>query len=133
MKKLFTVKMCIRDRSSSSGIVRTVCPFCRQQRSEKKKYPDLYGDVYHKVRINYYPPRKDNKEAWDNIDIFGWMAVKPGQLVHVRNEAGICAGEGEFHVLFLVAEEQQMKVPVPAPVQFLSLIHIYSVASGSPA
>ena len=37
------------------------------------KQPDLYGDIYHKVRINYYPPRKDNKEAWDNIDIFGWM------------------------------------------------------------
>lgn len=35
--------------------------------------PDLYSDIYHKVRINYYPPRKDNKEAWDNIDIFGWM------------------------------------------------------------
>lgn len=40
---------------------------------EPDKYPDLYGNVYHKVRINYYPPRKDNKEAWDNIDIFGWM------------------------------------------------------------
>ena len=40
---------------------------------EPEKYPDLYGNVYHKVRINYYPPRKDNKEAWDNIDIFGWM------------------------------------------------------------
>ena len=40
---------------------------------EPEKYPDLYGDIYHKVRINYYPPRKDNKEAWDNIDIFGWM------------------------------------------------------------
>lgn len=35
--------------------------------------PDLYSDYYHKVSINYYPPRKDNKEAWDNIDIFGWM------------------------------------------------------------
>ena len=35
--------------------------------------PDLYGDYYHKVRINYYPPRNDNKESWDNIDIFGWM------------------------------------------------------------
>ena len=35
--------------------------------------PDLYGEVYHKVRINYYPPRNDNKEGWDNIDIFGWM------------------------------------------------------------
>ena len=35
--------------------------------------PDLYSDYYHKVRINYYPPRNDNKEGWDNIDIFGWM------------------------------------------------------------
>ncbi len=36
-------------------------------------YPELYGDIFHKVRINYYPPRGDNKEGWDNIDIFGWM------------------------------------------------------------
>ena len=36
-------------------------------------YPDLYGDIHHKVRINYYPPRGDNKEGWDNIDIFGWL------------------------------------------------------------
>lgn len=35
--------------------------------------PDLYGNLYHQVRINYYPPRKDNKEGWDNIDIFGWL------------------------------------------------------------
>ncbi len=35
--------------------------------------PDLYTNYYHKVRINYYPPRNDNKEGWDNIDIFGWM------------------------------------------------------------
>ena len=35
--------------------------------------PDLYSDIFHKVRINYYPPRNDNKEGWDNIDIFGWM------------------------------------------------------------
>ena len=37
------------------------------------KQPDLYTDYYHKVRINYYPPRNDDKEGWDNIDIFGWM------------------------------------------------------------
>lgn len=36
-------------------------------------HPELYGDLYHKVRINYYPPRGDDKESWDNIDIFGWM------------------------------------------------------------
>ena len=39
----------------------------------EEEQPDLYGDYYHKVRINYYPPRGDNKEGWDNIDIFGWM------------------------------------------------------------
>ena len=38
-----------------------------------EKQPDLYTDYYHKVRINYYPPRNDNKEGWDNTDIFGWM------------------------------------------------------------
>ena len=36
-------------------------------------YPDLYRNIFHKVRINYYPPRGDNKEGWDNIDIFGWL------------------------------------------------------------
>ena len=40
---------------------------------EPSKNPDLYGDVFHKVTINYYPPRGDNKEGWDNIDIFGWL------------------------------------------------------------
>ncbi len=40
---------------------------------QPKVYPELYKDYYHKVRINYYPPRGDNKEGWDNIDIFGWM------------------------------------------------------------
>jgi myo-inositol-1-phosphate synthase len=40
---------------------------------QPKLYPHLYGGLYHKVRINYYPPRGDNKEGWDNIDIFGWL------------------------------------------------------------
>ena len=40
---------------------------------EPDRYPELYGDIFHKVRINYYPPRGDNKEGWDNIDIFGWL------------------------------------------------------------
>ena len=40
---------------------------------QPEEQPDLYMDYYHKVRINYYPPRNDNKEGWDNIDIFGWM------------------------------------------------------------
>ncbi|MEZ3520868.1 MAG: inositol-3-phosphate synthase, partial [Muribaculaceae bacterium] len=38
-----------------------------------EEQPDLYTDYFHKVRINYYPPRNDNKEGWDNIDIVGWM------------------------------------------------------------
>jgi len=40
---------------------------------QPKQYPELYGNIFHKVRINYYPPRGDNKEGWDNIDIFGWL------------------------------------------------------------
>jgi myo-inositol-1-phosphate synthase len=40
---------------------------------QPKLYPELYGKIFHKVRINYYPPRGDNKEGWDNIDIFGWL------------------------------------------------------------
>jgi myo-inositol-1-phosphate synthase len=42
-------------------------------------YPELYKDISHVVRINYYPPRGDNKEGWDNIDIFGWLGY-PMQL-----------------------------------------------------
>jgi myo-inositol-1-phosphate synthase len=46
---------------------------------QPKLYPGLYDDVTHVVRINYYPPRGDNKEGWDNIDIFGWLGY-PMQL-----------------------------------------------------
>lgn len=44
-----------------------------EQILEPHKNPELYGNMYHKVRINYYPPRGDNKEGWDNIDIRGWL------------------------------------------------------------
>ena len=40
---------------------------------QPEMYPELYSDAYHKVRINYYPPRGDAKEGWDNIDLFGWL------------------------------------------------------------
>ena len=40
---------------------------------QPKLYPTLYADVHHVVRINYYPPRGDNKEGWDNIDLVGWL------------------------------------------------------------
>jgi myo-inositol-1-phosphate synthase len=41
-----------------------------------EQHPELYSDIYHKVNINYYPPRGDNKESWDNIDIFGWLGYE---------------------------------------------------------
>ena len=44
-----------------------------EQILQPEVYPELYGDIYHKVRINYYPPRGDDKEGWDSIDIFGWL------------------------------------------------------------
>jgi len=44
-----------------------------EQILQQDKYPSLYGNVFHKVRINYYPPRGDAKEGWDNLDIFGWL------------------------------------------------------------
>ena len=44
-----------------------------EQILQPDQYPDLYGDLYHVVRINYYPPRGDDKEGWDNIDLFGWL------------------------------------------------------------
>ena len=40
---------------------------------QPEMYPDLYKNLYHKVRINYYPPKGDDKEGWDHIDIFGWL------------------------------------------------------------
>jgi len=43
-------------------------------------YPELYGNYYHKVAINYYPPRGDEKEGWDCIDIFGWL----GYPMHIK-------------------------------------------------
>ena len=46
---------------------------CLEGILQPEVYPELYGDMYHKVRINYYPPHRDNKESWDNVDLFGWL------------------------------------------------------------
>jgi myo-inositol-1-phosphate synthase len=43
---------------------------------DAEQQPELYGELYHKIRINYYPPHGDNKESWDNIDIFGWLGYQ---------------------------------------------------------
>ena len=40
---------------------------------QPKTYPQLYDNMYHKVRIEYYPPKGDDKEGWDHLDIFGWL------------------------------------------------------------
>jgi len=71
---------------------------------QPEKYPDLYKDMYHKVRINYYPPRGDNKERWDNIDIFGWlgypMQIKVDFFVPGLDFGGAAGvGSGSFHGL----------------------------------
>ncbi len=51
--------------SSKLGVLDTIL--------QPATYPSLYGDLFHKVRIEYYPPRGDAKEGWDNIDLFGWL------------------------------------------------------------
>ena len=59
--------------AGSSGPRKRPSPRLSSTFCKRKLYPDLYKDFYHKVRINYYPPRGDAKEGWDNIDIFGWL------------------------------------------------------------
>jgi len=53
---------------SKTGVLKTIF--------QVDTYPELYSDLSHKVRINYYPPRGDSKEGWDNIDLFGWLGYK---------------------------------------------------------
>ena len=65
-------------------------------------YPDLYADAYHKIRIEYYPPRGDNKEAWDNIDIFGWLGRRMQIKINFLCSDSIAGGAagarpGSFH------------------------------------
>jgi len=53
---------------SKSGVIEDIL--------DAKLYPELYKNIFHKVRIEYYPPRGDFKESWDNLDIFGWLGYK---------------------------------------------------------
>ena len=69
---------------------------------QPEMYPELYKDLYHKIRINYYPPRGDEKEAWDNIDIFGWLGYPMQLKVNFLCRDSILAapvalGSGAFH------------------------------------
>lgn len=78
---------------------------------EPDKYPDLYGNMYHKVRINYYPPKGDDKESWDNIDIFGWLGYKMQIKVNFLCKDSILAAPVVLDlILFMdLAQRAEMK------------------------
>lgn len=78
---------------------------------EPKQYPELYKDMYHKVRINYYPPKGDDKESWDNIDIFGWLGYKMQIKVNFLCKDSILAAPVALDlVLFMdLAQRADMK------------------------
>ncbi len=70
-------------------------------------YPELYGNMYHKVRINYYPPRGDEKEGWDNIDIFGWMGRKMQIKINFLCRDSILAAPVILDLILLIDLAQQ--------------------------
>ena len=64
---------------------------------QPKLYPALYGDLVHKVRIDYYPPRGDDKEGWDNIDIFGWLGYPMQMKINFLCRDSILAAHTGAH------------------------------------
>ena len=114
-------------------------------------YPDLYKDLYHKIRINYYPPRGDDKEAWDNIDIFGWlgypMQIKVNFLCRDsilaapdRAGSGALSGPGQAHPVAAfhrhsgVAQLLSEVAPVrPRPLSGARSLHPVDEAEKHPA
>ena len=65
-------------------------------------YPELYGDIDHVVRINYYPPRGDNKEGWDNIDFFGWLGYPMQMKVNLLCRDSILAAPLALDLVLLL-------------------------------
>lgn len=65
-------------------------------------YPGLYGDIDHVVRINYYPPRGDNKEGWDNIDFFGWLGYPMQMKVNFLCRDSILAAPLALDLILLL-------------------------------
>jgi len=65
-------------------------------------YPGLYGDIDHVVRINYYPPRGDNKEGWDNIDFFGWLGYPMQMKVNLLCRDSILAAPLALDLVLLL-------------------------------
>jgi myo-inositol-1-phosphate synthase len=74
-------------------------------------YPDLYGDFYHKVVINYYPPRGDNKEGWDCIDIFGWLGYPMQIKVDFLCRDSILAAPLVLDLVLFVDLAQRAEMP----------------------
>ena len=70
-------------------------------------YPQLYGKIHHKVRINYYPPRGDNKEGWDNIDIFGWLGYPMQIKVDFLSRDSILAAPIVLDLVFFLVLAQR--------------------------
>ncbi len=78
-------------------------------------YPQLYKDFSHVVRINYYPPRGDNKEGWDNIDIFGWLGYKMQIKIDFLCRDSILAAPIVLDLALLLDLESPMTAPTLYP------------------
>jgi myo-inositol-1-phosphate synthase len=78
---------------------------------EPDQYPSLYKDLYHKVRINYYPPHGDAKEGWDNIDIFGWLGYKMQIKVNFLCKDSILAAPLLLDITLLMDLAQRSNLP----------------------
>ena len=79
-----------------------------QSSLDAPRHPELYGDLTHKVRIDYYPPRGDNKEGWDNIDIFGWMDYPMQIKINFLCRDSILAAPVALDLALLADVAQQM-------------------------
>ncbi len=77
---------------------------------DKEQYPELYENLYHKIRINYYPPRGDNKEGWDTIDLFGWLGEKMQLKVNFLCKDSILAAPIVLDLALFVDLAQRAKM-----------------------
>jgi myo-inositol-1-phosphate synthase len=85
-------------------------------------YPELYGNYYHKVRIEYYPPRGDAKESWDNLDIFGWLGYPMQIKVNFQCRDSILAAPMALDlVLFLDLAQRCPEMAKKGIQEWLSL------------
>ena len=86
---------------------------------EPELHPDLYGGLVHRVRIDYYPPRRDNKEAWDNIDIFGWLGYAMQIKINFLCRDSILAAPLALDLILLI--DLAARAGLRGPQEWLSL------------